>query len=181
MGRLGNGIAAQVRRGATQNLTDMINKTADLDDEEATHSKKVGGQRRALGPMMSDQNMPQMDAWFGFCKMDGRGVNHEALRDFLNGEDAPAKGKDVICLYLVDVLVNKQTLPNLCGLLRRIIDDPDDYVLNEDDPELKTRYFPAQLTKICSATGEKYYSALYVGVHKRNTRVGDFSFADTFL
>merc|ERR1712217_465140 len=125
----------------------------------------------------------QLQVWVGSVKMDGRGVNIEALHEMLYGQDCSAQGADVIALFLSDLLVNKNTLPELRGLLRQVVrmaEDDDDYVFNEDDSELKIKSVPAQLSKIVGA--DTYYSALYVCVHKRNTdvRCNDFSFPDTF-
>lgn len=117
--------------------------------------------------------------WFGSVKLDGRGVNVDALRDLMYSEDCSAANADVVVLFLSGVLVNKHTRSSLRGLLRQVMENADSYVFNEDDPELKIAGVPAQLEKIVN--GETFYSCLYVGVHKIDTSgPQDMNFADTF-
>eukprot|EP00668_Euglena_longa_P000255 GGOE01000342.1.p1 GENE.GGOE01000342.1~~GGOE01000342.1.p1 ORF type:complete len:1064 (-),score=355.40 GGOE01000342.1:342-3062(-) len=122
--------------------------------------------------------------WIGVVRLNKELPERTALRQLLYGDpNNSAKGADVIALFLMDLHVNKKKgTEELRNRFATVVDDPEDYIFNEEDEGLAFPNVPA--LKVTRSDGVPRYTALYCCVHKRNAgdweRDGNINFLDVF-
>ena len=85
-----------------------------------------------------------LQVWIGVVRLNSSIPEAEALRQLLYGDpDNSAKGADVIVLFLIDLQVNEETLPILRNMFQGVINNPEEYIFNEEDEGLAYPNVPA--------------------------------------
>ena len=80
----------------------------------------------------------ELKVWLGFVKLDGKMPSRPALRHLLyNSSLGSAQDADVIALCLTDLDLSHTVMKNRAAevqhLLKHSLDEPQNYLVNEDD------------------------------------------------
>jgi hypothetical protein len=125
----------------------------------------------------------QLRVWIGVVRLDKELPERTALRQLLYGDpNNSAKNADVIVLFLMNLHINKKGTEELRSRFATVVDDPEEYIFNEEDEGLAFPQVPA--LKVTRSDGMPRYTALYCCVHKRNAgdweRDGNINYQDVF-
>ncbi|CAE8596003.1 unnamed protein product, partial [Polarella glacialis] len=116
----------------------------------------------------------QLQIWLGSIKLDNAFPTQESLRQLLYGsESASAEEADVIAVFMTDLLLNNENVNSLRYMLKKVLRDSEDYIVNESDRNLLIRYIPAQLVKPGESGHGGRYMSMSVAVHRRHVRCRD--------
>eukprot|EP00927_Polykrikos_kofoidii_P034796 TRINITY_DN29439_c0_g1_i1.p1 TRINITY_DN29439_c0_g1~~TRINITY_DN29439_c0_g1_i1.p1 ORF type:complete len:954 (-),score=137.22 TRINITY_DN29439_c0_g1_i1:145-3006(-) len=110
-------------------------------------------------------SLRELWVWAGCVHLDGREADPEGLRELLYEGDCSAQDADVIVLFLSNFVLHKERGNIMFGLLRSLVNCPDEYIFSEDAPGLHMNGVPAELVR--SAGGQQFFSSLHVGIHRR--------------
>ncbi|CAE8625902.1 unnamed protein product, partial [Polarella glacialis] len=116
----------------------------------------------------------QLQIWLGSIKLDNAFPTQESLRQLLYGsESASAEEADVIAVFMTDLQLNNENVNSLRYMLKKVLRDSEDYIVNESDRNLLIRYIPAQLVKPGEGGHGGRYMSMSVAVHRRHVRCRD--------
>lgn len=110
---------------------------------------------------------PPLKVWLGSLELDRKLPTPQAIRQILYGSaSSTAENADVIALLLTDLEVSEDEVEGLQHLLSRSLNNPKDYIFNEDDKALVIRHLPVQQARL-TEHGQRFV-LLAVAVHRRN-------------
>jgi len=109
----------------------------------------------------------KLTVFMGCIKLDDKFPRPHAVRELLYGNpNLTADNADVVALFCTDLKIQKVSFKTLQNLLKRSLNHPDDYVVNEDDPALTIKHIPAVLTSV--KEGDSRYLSMHVAVKRTN-------------
>lgn len=157
---------------------------SDCDETEGNTSVCTDTGRRGTADLSQGEWQEDLQIWVGQVRLNKELPGRLALRQILYGDPHhSAKNADVIALFLMDLVVDKKTgHEELRNRFATVVDDPEEYIFNEEDDGLVFPNVPA--LRVTRSDGVPRYAALYCCVHKRCVgdweRDGRLNFMDVF-
>lgn len=113
----------------------------------------------------------EIRVWASSMRLNGAFPSHKCLEELLYGDPRnSARGADVIAIHFTSLYLNQEIAGKMKWLLRSSLENPDDYIFNEDDKCLGIMGIPVEFMGI-DDKGHSVYRGLYICVHQR--LVGD--------